>query len=172
MATAMVDRRLGKEKVSLEVYEDRLASYGRRFNAATDVQARTLIFTMVPAFALLVGLLHLRRRRYVVEHLVFALHFYSAFLIFALLVVFCLAIPMSLIDWAMHTSAMKDPLIDPLLGLVSVGMLFWYLWHALRRAYGDGRIFSTVGAVVLTVSLVLILFGYRSLLFLTTFWVT
>ena len=102
----------------------------------------------------------------------FALHFYSAFLILALLIVLCLAIPMALVDWAMHTSAMNDPLIDPLLGLVSVSVLFWYLWHALRRAYGDGRLFSAVGAVVLTVGLVLILFGYRTLLFLTTFWAT
>ena len=64
-ATHMVEKRLGIEKVSSDLYDDRLTIYRKKFDAATNVQARTLIFTMVPAFALLVGVLHLRRRRYV-----------------------------------------------------------------------------------------------------------
>ena len=172
MATQMVQKRLGMGKVSLGVYEARLAGYRKKFDAATAVQAKTLIFTMVPAFALLVGLLHAGRRRYLVEHLVFALHFYSAFLLLGVLIVLLLAIPMALVDWLMHTSAMNSPLLDPLLGMVSAAILIWYLRRALSRTYADGPIFSAVGAVVLTVGAVLILFGYRTLLFLTTFWAT
>jgi hypothetical protein len=172
MATQMVRQRLGKGNASLEAYEARLASYHTKFDAATTVQAKTLIFTMVPAFALLVGLLHLGRRRFVVEHLVFALHFYSAFLLFAVLITFLLAIPMALVDWVMHTSALNDPLVDPLFGVVGAALLFWYLRRALGRTYNDGFGFSIIGAGLLTAGTVLILFGYRTLLFLTTFWAT
>lgn len=172
MATQMVQKKLGMGRVSLDVYEARLASYRKKFDAATAVQAKTLIFTMVPGFALLVGLIHAGRRRYLVEHLVFALHFYSAFLLLGVLIVLALAIPMALVDGLMHTAATNSPLLDPLIGMVSAAILIWYLRRALSRAYGDGSILSVIGAVLLTVGAVLILFGYRTLLFLTTFWAT
>lgn len=172
MATQMIRSRLGRGKVPLDVYEDRLLTYSKKFNATVEVQARTLIFTMVPAFALLVGLVHVGRRRYAVEHLVFALHFYSAFLIIAVLTILFLAIPMTIVDWAMHTSAINDPVMDPLIGIVSASLLIWYLRRALRRTYADGLIFSAIAAGILTVGVVIVLFGYRALLFLTTYWAT
>jgi hypothetical protein len=172
IATSMVEKRLGKAKVSEGLYEDRLLSYAKKFDAETAVQAKTLILTMVPAFALLVGIIHAGRKRYVLEHLVFALHFYSAFLILVVIVAVCFLLPMGIVDAAMHTRSTNSPILDQLLGLVSAGTLFWYLQRALRRTYGDGWIFASVGAAMLAAGAVYIVFGYRTLLFLTTFWAT
>ena len=172
MARSMVNERLGAGKVSTPVLEDRYETYRRKFDATTSVQAKTLIITMVPAFALLVGLLHLRRRRYVVEHLVFSLHIYAAFLILTVVTMFLLALPMALVDWVMHTSASTSPFADPLVGIGLSVVLIWYLRRALSRVYGDGPMFSTLAALLLTVGLVLVLFSYRTLLFVTTFWAT
>jgi uncharacterized protein DUF3667 len=172
LARRMVNQRLGDGTVSAEVYKARLAQYRIRFDQAVEVQSKTLIFTMVPAFALFVWLLQIRKRRYVVEHIVFSLHMYSAFLIMAVLSLFLIGLPMAAVDALLHTNAAESQYVDKVLGLTMCVILLWYLRRALARVYGDGPVFSTVGALFLTFGLVIVLFAYRTLLFLTTFWAT
>ena len=165
LATRMVTARIAARQTTL-------ADYSRTFNDAATVQAKTLIFTMVPAFALLVGLVHLGRRRFALEHLVFALHTYTAFLILVVAVAYAMVMPMLVVGRLMHTSALDNQVFDNAFGLVLGLVLGWYLRRALIRVYGDGRMFATFAAAGLFIGMGLILFGYRTLLFLTTFYST
>jgi hypothetical protein len=165
LATRMVSARIAARQTTL-------AAYARIFNDAATVQAKSLIVTMVPAFAILVGLVHIRRRRFALEHLVFALHTYAAMLILVVVTAYALVMPMLVVGRLTHTTAMNNQLFDNLFGLTLGLILGWYLRRALIRVYDDGKVFATVAAVGLFIGVGFILFAYRTLLFLTTFWAT
>jgi hypothetical protein len=172
MASRMVSARLGDGTVSVDEYEDRYATYRKEFERVTDVQAKSLIVVMVPALALLVGLLHLRRRHFIVQHVVFALHAYTAFLLLVMTVVVVFGLPRELARQLKWIESGDSQLYDNFFG-IAAGLTFaWYLFASLRRAYGDSRLGAALAAPVLALGVVLILFGYRALLFLTTFWAT
>lgn len=82
----------------------------------------TVMFILLPIFALLLKLLYIRRRRYYAEHFVFLLHVHSfVFAIFAVLLI------LREVEW--------------LTGWVVTGLLGWivvYMYLALKRVYGQG----------------------------------
>lgn len=83
--------------------------------------APTVMFALLPVFALLLKVLYVRRRRFYVEHFIFALHVHAfAFALFA---------AMLLLGKLPRTGVLR-------LGL---GLwLFVYLFLAMRRVYGQG----------------------------------
>jgi hypothetical protein len=166
LATRLVQARIESRHITMDAYR-------RTFDDAATVQAKTLIVTMVPVFALLVGLLHLDRRRYLLEHLVFALHTYAALLILVVITAYALALP-SIVAAKVFGQpiAIGGKVYDNLFGLTLALTLGWYLRRAVAVVYEDGRTRSVVSAVVLFLGVGFILFGYRTLLFLTTFWAT
>jgi hypothetical protein len=107
-----------------------LARRGRELGELTLVEAReavgaamlrrapTAMFLVLPVFALLLKLLHLRRGRYYVEHFVFGLHTHAfAFVLFTLML-FLGGVP----------------------GVVPAAILWLllYLLLAMKRFYGQG----------------------------------
>jgi hypothetical protein len=94
---------------------------GSRIVSAIIERIPTAMFILVPVFAALLKLLHVFRRRYYVEHFVFALHYHAfAFLGFLLL----------MIPWT------------PLRAVLGLWMGV-YLWLAIRRVYGQGWLMTT-----------------------------
>lgn len=61
-----------------------------------------------------------------------------------------------------------DSRVDSFSGLVTLLVLAWYLYHALRHAYGDSVPQALVRSLVLTAAFFPILIGYRFLLFFVT----
>jgi thiamine biosynthesis protein ThiS len=58
-----------------------MSEFAQRFDRVLDVQSRSMVLLMVPIFAIALFVLEWRRRRYLVEHLVFSLHYIAAFLL-------------------------------------------------------------------------------------------
>ena len=147
-----------------------MAQYAATFDQASTAQAKTLVIIMVPVFALLVALLEVRKRRYALEHLVFALHSYTTLLIVMMATDLLAVLPLSLLlrygARLLHTNG------DGALSLVTVTATFVYLLLALRLVYRDGRLAAPVKALALVIGMAEILFGYRMVLFYTTFWTT
>lgn len=101
----------------------------RQFMGALLQRAPTVIFLMLPCYALLLQLLYFRRRKYYVEHFVFGLHTHAfAFVLFTVILL------ASRISW------LGGPLM---LWLICYGYL------ALRRYYGDGWLSSLFKYAVL-----------------------
>jgi len=101
-------------------------------------RAPTAAFLMLPCFALLLQLLYFRRRRYYVEHFVFALHTHA--FLFVLFTVMLLGA--------------RLPWIGP-------PLLLWlviYNYLALRKYYGGGRVVTLVRYGVLGL-LYMVVFG-------------
>jgi len=82
----------------------------------------TGMFLLVPAFALLLGLAYRSRRRYYVEHFVFALHVHAAG--FLLMTLSALAEALFLAEW---------------IGGVTLLLIMHHLFVALRRIYKGSR---------------------------------
>ena len=159
----MIAQRLAERHVTM-------AQYAAVYDQASTAQAKTLVIIMVPAFALLVALLEMRKGRYALQHLVFALHSYTALLI--LMMVTDLMALHPLISMLRYGARLLHTSPDGAISLVDVIAMFVYLRLALRGAYVDGRLAAPVKALALVVGMAGILFAYRLVLFYTTFWMT
>ncbi len=121
--------------------------YRERFDANLEYSKSAYFFLVVPLSALVLYATHSRRRRYFVEHLVFALHFFAFFLL-ALLLTLALFRAASALLSGLHGAQGWLGLLLP------TGMMLWvcaYLAVALRRFYAGGW-----GGFLLTLPLVLL----------------
>jgi hypothetical protein len=142
--------------------------YEARFNATIESQAKTLVFLMIPMFALLLQVLYWRPRRYFVEHLVFSIHFFSSFL---------LLLSANLLLYTLVAAIARRITTNP--GLLEQDYFFsgilllaclTYLVVAVRRAYEQGWALTLVKCLVFAGGLMVILQFYRLCLFFTAFY--
>jgi hypothetical protein len=130
----------------------------QKFDASVVVYAKSLVFLMVPLFALGSMLVCVPRTRGVLAQLVAALHLYAAFLLFQSLVMGPLALA---IAKGTGAEALADQVVTVLLALV----MTVYNAAVLRRVFGFGRFSSLARALLLDGVFGLVLVSYRFLLF-------
>lgn len=121
-----------------KVVADGGASLSRLFLASLP----RAMFLFLPLIAAGMLLLYWRPRRWYVEHLVFFLHNHSAAFLMA-------SVPMLL-----QLLARPVPALQPALSVLELGVFFWlvaYLYLAMRRFYGQGRIRTLVKLAVIGV---------------------
>jgi hypothetical protein len=144
-----------------------LERFRARFDMAVESQSRTLVIVMVPMMALVLTALFLLRRRYFVEHVVFATHFYSFLLVGSPV---ALAVLIQVLRGARRLGADVAWFGE---GALSLAMtLIWgiYLALAARRFYGLGRLGAIWRGAVLAFGTMLVLFAYRFVLFFTAYY--
>ncbi len=105
----------------------------RALSAALRDNIPRMMFVFLPLLAAVMLLLYWRPRRLYLEHLVFGLHNHAAlFLAFILL-----ACVLQLADWLPQLRALATA------GIWAIGVYSpWYVWRALRRYYGQGRLLT------------------------------
>jgi hypothetical protein len=133
-----------------------------RFDAAVRVYAKSLVFLMVPLFALGSALVCIPRTRSALTQLVAALHLYAAFLCFHAVIVGPLAT--ALVAWRgpERSEAQVDNWVTSLM-LVAFTL---YNTGVLRRVFGFGWISAVLRALALALVFAAVLLAYRFLLFL------
>jgi hypothetical protein len=141
--------------------------FQQRFDQAADAQSRSLVIIMVPLFAVLLGGLFYRRRRYFAEHLVFATHFYAFMLLASPVMAFVM---LQLFRFLISSGVPQAYFNDTLLTLPIVAVWCWYLAAAVRRSYEPSRWGSLWRGVVLGFSVLPVLFLYRFILFFVAFY--
>ena len=141
--------------------------YGVRFDAVIQNQAKTLVILMVPLFACVLLALYWRRRRFFVEHVVFATHFYSLFLLLLLGLNF---VTFAAVRMSRRLGAAGKSDLDDLFTLIFLSLCGAYLYHAQRRVYGQRRAVTVLKCVALAFSVLFIIQAYRFVLFFTTFY--
>ena len=114
--------------------------FEKEFDRNAGVQGKTWIFAMIPAFALVVAAAY-GFKRYFFEHLVFATHFYAFMLIWLPVAGF----PAFLL---LRTLGASPRVMQSGSALVIEGGFAVYLYLALRRVYGGGRIAAGLRALV------------------------
>jgi hypothetical protein len=162
-ARPLVDHRIAERGISLR-------EYATAFDAMAVSQAKTLVIVMAPLLALVVAIVFARRRRYFVEHLVFAIHFYAWFL----LIVPAIQGLLGLLFVGLYAAAgiSESVVTDASIGLVMLAVCTAYLTPAARRFYGTGPWASAVASLVIAASVVVVLQAYRWMLFYTVFLLT
>ena len=159
-ANARVQQKLQKERISYEALET-------KYNRRTSVLSKTLIFLLIPIFALLFFALFFRKRKYLVEHTVVATHFWS----FNLLLLGAI-LPMATVALVRLFKAMNLPAAyvtnDAITSSVLQVCLGIYLFVMVRRCYGVTKWYGVLTASIIAWSFFHIVWLYRFFLFEVT----
>jgi hypothetical protein len=156
-ASMRVDQKLQKDQISYQALET-------KYNQKTNVLSKSLIFLLIPIFALLFYVLFFKKRKYLVQHAVVATHFWAFNLI--LLGVILPIVSVLLIRLCKGLSVSAAPVTND--GVVSTILqicLAAYLFLMLRRAYAASRWYCAVTALVIGWSFFHIVWLYRFFLF-------
>ena len=138
--------------------------YESHFNHTVGLFSKTLIFIMIPFMALLMQGLYWRSRRFYVEHLVYAIHFFA----FTLLNLICVEIIFRSIPLLVHQSMSAS--IDFYAGIVLGIGTATYLFFSMKVVYRQSLFLTGVKTVIMTYMLFWVLWGYRVILFFTCFY--
>lgn len=147
----LVEEKIVQIGMSREAYE-------ASFDAASENYARSLIFMQVPLLAIALSLVHIAKRRYFVEHLVYATHFYAFMLLLNIVAGF-----------GVYTYFRLGLGNEFNLELTFSVLIWLYLFFSTREAYADGWIGSAIKAVLLLAVVSAVVQAHRFLLFLVTF---
>ena len=128
----------------LKVMCDRvIADDGRAFLNKLLDNVPAALFILLPLMALVLKILYPLSKRYYVEHLLFVVHYHAfVFLILSLQVLF------SRLGTVL---GVFEPLIDVIVFAVSFYVPV-YLYKAQRRVYGQGRFFTILKFLMLTIA--------------------
>lgn len=140
-------------------------AYARTFNAVTAGPAKSLIFLMIPGVALLLHVLHATRRRYFVEHLVFATHLFAVLLV-AIVGALVAAVVFARVLLLLDIRFPGDD--DSFFSLVLLGVFLPWLLVGLRRFYDQSWGMAALKVPFFIAGFYLVLVAYRLMLFLLT----
>ena len=142
-----------------------MTEYERAFDARAAVLARTLVIVLAPAFAVGIAILSLNRSRSLVKASVFSFHAIGVLMLQTTVVVWVtVGLIRGLHAMGVHIENRFDDISTSMLAVLFVA----YLYFALRRAYGDGRLGALVKAGASFFLFLFLLVGYRLLLFYAT----
>ena len=159
-AARLVERKMQSEGIDYATLE-------LRFDDKTAVLSKTLVFALIPVIALLFQVLLIRKRRYPIEHLVVATHFWSFVLVLiGILLPLTVQVAGVIADALGGTAATlaTDPVLS---ACVQTGVAV-YLYLALREVYSTSRWYSAAVALAVGWSFFQVVWLYRFLLFVTT----
>jgi hypothetical protein len=159
-ASMRVSKKLQKDQIGYEALEI-------KYNKKTSVLSKTLIFLFIPIFALLFNALFCTKRKYLVEHLVIATHFWSFIL---LMVGIILPLATDALIWFFKALsiptwyATNDAIVSTFLQICFA----IYLFVMLRRCYAISKWYGVLTASVMAWSFFHIVWLYRYILFEAT----
>jgi len=137
-----IQRRLTRERLT-EMCERAQVGGGRAFADKLLDEIPTALIVLLPLMAFVLKLLYPLAKRYYVEHLLFFVHFHSFFFLLLTLQILFARI------------AMLVSIPDPIRVLAIVATSFYvpvYLFVAMRRVYGQGRIITSIKYIALVVA--------------------
>ena len=119
----------------------KIAADGTGFGRAVYENVPKMMFIFLPLIALVMFTLYLGSGRYYVEHLLFFVHYHSLFFLAGIAVLLL----DNLASWFAGTRA--EGAFDAAQGLLGFALMIYipyYLYRAMRRVYGQGRIVTLV----------------------------
>ena len=156
-ANARVERMRQKENISYPALQS-------KYDQRTNVLSKTLIFMLIPIFAILFYGLFFRKRKYLVEHVVVATHFWSfSLLLLGVLLPLATVLLVRLLKVAHLPAAYAtdDGVVSSFLQICFA----IYLFLMLRRCYGVTRWYGLLTAFMIAWSFFHIVWLHRYILF-------
>lgn len=145
--------------------EEEKQVFETKFNQQNHTLAKTMLILMVPMFAAILWLFYLRQGFYFGEHLVTALHFQALLLVQNMVLgIFLKSSVFNLLFGYLPDFHLVYEVVEPLLWV-------WFLaFFTLKTAYREGWFFAALKALAATSLWLPILFLYRFVVFLATFY--
>lgn len=143
------------------------ASLEHAYNARTEVLSKTMVFVLIPVFALVFCALLAGKRRYFSEHLVVATHFWSfALLLIGIFIPLLMAAVSGLGGWlGVPPRVLSADIIPTTVLQLSFAA---YLFLMVRRVYATGYWYSALVAGAIAWSFFFFVWLFRFLLFVVT----
>ena len=165
LAKKIVNNRFSNKERSIK-------EYSKKYNQKSEIYAKSLIFVMIPIFALLVLLLNLKAKRYFIEHFIFSIHFF-VFYFFYFFTIFMLVFRgiVFLISLASQKAAMHL-FNETMFAVILLPALVYYFYNAFSRLYTNTKIVKVIKSAVLAFGLIMVVDLYRLILFFVTFFTT
>ncbi len=135
----------------------KIVADGKGFGRAVYENIPKMMFIFLPLIAVVMFVLYLGSGRYYVEHLLFFVHFHAFFFVCGIAVLALERSSATLVD-TLVGSGLKT--VENILTAVLMFYVPYYLYRAMRRVYGQGR-------VVTLVKYSLLLVGYLVFMTLT-----
>jgi Protein of unknown function (DUF3667) len=156
-ASRQVHHKLQEERISYETLE-------KKYNERTSVLSKTLLFLLIPIFALLFYGLFFKKRKHFVEHVVVATHFWAFNLILLGVILPLVSVLLIRSSNALNVSAAyvtNDGVTSSALQICFAA----YLFAMLRESYVASRWYCGVVALTVAWSFFHIVWLYRFFLF-------
>jgi hypothetical protein len=122
-----------------------------RFDTDSANYSKALVIILIPFFALILMLVNFQKRLFYGKHIIFALHYFSFFLVFCVLLI------------------VINNLGNKILQLTIVGANFLYLFFAIRTFYRDKFWISAIKAFITLVLFLSLILTYREFISNLTF---
>jgi len=152
-AKEVIADKINKSKISLK-------EYSIQFDEKIKSASKEFIFIYIPFYAFVFFLLFFFKKRSLAEHIVFACHFMSAYILLTILNTFLLDLPFYYFSKLNYSQVFDN--IDTL--CLQVVLLF-YLFIAIRNFYKTSIVWSLISAASVSLTFILILQYYRMFLF-------
>ena len=137
-----------------------LNEYSIQFNEKIKSESKEFIFIYIPFYAFLFFLFFISSKRFFAEHLVFACHFMSIYILLTILNIFLIELPFyyfSKLDYSQ--------LFDDINTFGLQLLLLFYLFIAVRKFYKASFFGALVSAATISLTFIFCLQFYRMLLF-------
>lgn len=159
IAEMLVSHRLAAKHMTLQVYAP-------VFDRAIAVNARALIMLMALSFVVAPFVVFYRRRP-LVAHAIFSLHFYAF-----LLLLLCVATAVPPLDRWLGGAGFASEGLDHAISIALLAVCALYFYGATGEVYGAGGARRVLKVVALTVAVATFALGYRFVLLLITLYST
>jgi len=156
-ANRQVNHKMQRDRISYEALE-------AKYNQRTSVLSKTLIFLLIPIFAVLFYLLFFKKRKYFLEHVVVATHFWSFNLILLGVILPTTTVVLARLLKMLDVSAMYA-VNDNITSIALQLCIAVYLFAMLRRFYAASRWYCGTAAAAIAWSFFHIVWFYRFCLF-------
>jgi hypothetical protein len=119
----------------------KIAADGKGFGRAVYENIPKMMFIFLPLIAVVMYVLYLGSGRYYVEHLLFFVHFHAFFFLCGIAVLLLERLS------TMFVATAAGPSLKAAEGILTAVLVFYvpyYLYRAMRRVYGQGRVVTLV----------------------------
>jgi hypothetical protein len=162
IAKNMVEKRLEKEKITLDAFEPRYNEH------STDI-AKLLHIVFVVLMAIPIMLVNFSKKRYFVDHLTTSLEFNIVTILMVIIVIPWIIV---LLDssFTSSTHVIASVLNDNVYSFVAA-CIYGFLFYTIeRRVYSQRIVWAIVKSIILLPCTFFVLQIYRALLFFVTMW--
>lgn len=134
-----------------------LSLFAKELDDVYENYQRSLFFAVIPLFAAALKLIFIRKRKYYIEHLIYSIHFHSAYLLMLPVTSLLIVVVLGLFDRVVGTGFARIFGNDPVIGYYALLLMVSYHVIAIRRVHQSniagsilyGIAVSLVGAIIM-----------------------